>query len=293
MTGIFVLSVDTEDSIQPRSRHARRGASDPRIDGRLDSGRDATRRFMRLLDGHAIPATWVVGETAVLEAWGRRRSDESDPSSSLIGAVTAMTTRQEIAVSPSHDGAAPGEDTRGDDVRLARCTQLAQWRENDVRTVALPADSTTDVGRYAALGFTSCRRTPPATRPSPLTDDLFQRPLPMWLPSDLELAGSILMVPVSLTMASLDNRRRLVPEAARIARIRKGLERAASEGALVHLAFQLADLEHSESLFRTVEDILFHVAEARAGGALHVATIAGLRRVHDAKTGGNAPRKAA
>ncbi len=101
------------------------------------------------------------------------------------------------------------------------------------------------------------------------------------------------MVPVSLSVANLDSRRRLLPEAARIARIRKGLDRAASEDSLVHLAFRLADLEHSETLFQTVEDILFHVSEARAGGALAVATVTGLRGVYDAETGGNAPRRAA
>ncbi len=244
---------------------------------------------MRLLDGHAFSATWVVGVTAVLEAWGRRRSDGADPAASLVGAVTAMATRQEIAVAPAHGGAAAA----GLDAGLARCAQLAEWDRHEVRTVALPADAATDAARYAAFGFTSCRRTPPATRPSPLTDDLFQRPLPMWRPSDLEFAGPILMVPISVSMASLDNRRRLVPEAARIARIRKALDRAASEGALIHLAFRLADLEHSETLFRTVEDILFYVAEARAGGALAVATIAGLRRIHDAETGGAVPRRAA
>ena len=85
----------------------------------------------------------------------------------------------------------------------------------------------------------------------------------------------------------------MVPEAIRIARIRKGLDQAANEGALVHLALQLTDLEQSETLFRTVEDILFDVAEARAGGALRVATVAELRRVYDAETGGAAPRRAA
>ena len=68
---------------------------------------------------------------------------------------------------------------------------------------------------------------------------------------------------------------------------------AASDGALVHLAFRLADLDRSETLFRTIEDILFHVAEARAGGKLRVTTIAGLRRVHDAEIGGTASRRAA
>ena len=162
-----------------------------------------------------------------------------------------------------------------------------------MRTLALPADEVIDVESYAACGFTACCRMPCATRPSPLTDDLFQRPLPMWRPSDLDLAGPILMVPVSVTVANLDNHRRLVPEAVRVARIRKGLDRAGREGALVHLTLRLADLEHSETLFRTVEDILFDVAEARAGGALRMTTVAELRHAYDAGTGGTAPRRAA
>ncbi len=249
---------------------------------------------MRLLDGHALSATWVVGEAVVLEAWGRHRSDGADPANSLVGAVTGMVTHQEIALSPSHaSAAAPDDVARGGDARMARCSQLAEWEENGVRTLALPTGAAIDVEPYAALGFTACCRTATATRPSPLTDDLFQRPLPMWRTSDLDLAGSILMVPVSVSIASLDNHRRLVPEAVRIGRIRKGLDRAASKGALVHLALQLADLEHSETLFRTVEDILFDGAEARAGGALRGATVAELRRVYDAEKGGTAPRRAA
>ena len=174
-----------------------------------------------------------------------------------------------------------------------RCSQLAEWEENGVRTLALPTDAPIDVGPFAAFGFTACCRTPMATRPSPLADDLFQWPLPMWRTTDLDLDGSILVVPVSMSITSLDNHRRLVPEAVRIGRIRKGLDRAVRENAVVHLALQLADLERSESLFRTVEDILFGVAEARAGGALRVATVAELRRVYDEETGGSAPRRAA
>ncbi len=290
MTGIFVLSVDTEDPIEPRSGHARWNAGDRR----LDAWREATRRFMRLLDGHAMSATWVVGEAAILEAWGRRRMDSADPGNSLVGTVTGMATRQEIAVSPSRASASgPNDGARGSDAGLVRCAQFAEWKENGVRTLALPTGEVIDVEPYAAVGFTACCRMPTATRPSPLTDDLFQRPLPMWRPSDLDLVGPILMVPVSVTIASLDNHRRLVPEAVRIARIRKGLDQAASEGTLVHLALRLADLDHSETLFRTVEDILLDVAEARAGVALRVATVAELRRVYDAEAGGTAPRRAA
>ncbi len=249
---------------------------------------------MRLLDGHALSATWAVGEVAILEAWGRRRLDGADPGNSLIGAVTGIATHQEIAVSPSLAGAAaPDVGARGGDAGLMRCSQFAEWEVNGVRTLALPTGAAIDVERYAAFAFTACCRTPMATRPSPLTDDLLQRPLPMWRTSDLDLAGPILMVPLSVSIASLDNHRRLVPEAVRISRIRKGLDRAASEGAMVHLALQLADLEHSETLFRTVEDILFDVAEARADGALRVATVAELRRVYDAETGGTASRRAA
>jgi hypothetical protein len=284
--GKFVLSIDTEDPIEPQSRHPRWSAGDRRI----DAAREATHRFMRLLDGHALAATWVVGEAAVFEAWGRRRSDGiGEPSDSLVGAVTAMATRQEIAVSPSHGRVA----TPGGDTRLERCSRFAQWNDYEVRTLALPADAAIDAARYAALGFTACRQTLLATRPSPLSDDLFQRPLPMWRISDLDLAGPILMVPVSVTIASIDSRRRLVPEAARIARIRKALDQAAREEALVHAAFRLTDLEHSEALFRTVEDILFHVAEARASGALQVATVAGVRLAYDVETGGAVPRRAA
>ncbi len=237
---------------------------------------------MRLLDGHALAATWVVGETALIEAWGRRSDGIPAPSGCLVGAVTGMATVQEIAVSPSR-----GNDTRGE-----RCSQFSGWHDNEVRTLALPVDAEIDVERFAALGFTACRRTPPATSPSRLMDDLFQRPPPIWRTSDLDLAGSILMVPVSVSIGAIDNRRRLVPEAARTGRIRKGLERAARQGALIHIAFQLADLDQSEILFQTAEDILFHVAEARAGGDLQVATVAELRRAHEAESG-TVPRRAA
>ena len=278
MTGKIVLSIDTEDPIEPRSADPRRKGNDRRHEARQDTA----RRFMRLLDGHGLSATWVVGEAALFEAWGRRRSDGfPDPAVCLVGAVTRMATRQEIALSPFRSRtAAPDDDASGGDTRAERCAQLSGWNETEIRTLALPVDAEIDVERFAALGFTACRRTPLATRPSPLTDDL-------------DLAGSILMVPVSTSIASIDSRRRLVPEAARIARIRKGLERAGSEGALIHIAFQLAELERSATLLRTVEDIMFHVVEARAGGDLQVATVADIRRVHDAETASAVPRRAA
>ncbi len=288
MTGIFVLSVDTEDRIEARSRDTRWDPSDRRNDAR----RETIKRFMRLLDGHAMSATWVVGETALLDAWGRRKSDGfPDSSEGLVSAVAAMATRQEIAVSPSCAGARAGDDDG--DARLDRCTRFAERNGWPLRTLALPADAAVDAERYAALGFTACRRSPLATRPTPLTDDLFQRPVPSWRPSDLERLGPILMVPVSVGIGDGDNRRRIVPEAARIARIRKGLELAASDGALIHVAFRLADLVQSEVLFRTIEDILFHVAETRAGGGLRVATIAELRLAHDAEAAPAPPLRAA
>ncbi len=238
---------------------------------------------MRLLDGHALAATWVVGEAALFEAWERRRGGFPAPSECLVGAITRMATHQEIALSPS----------RGNDARAGRCSEFSGWHDNGVRTLALPVDAEIDVARFAALGFTACCRTQLATSPSRLTDDLFQRPPPIWRTSDLDLAGSILMVPVSVSIGAIDNRRRLVPEAARTGRIRKGLECAARQGALIHIAFQLADLDHSETLFRTAEDILFHVAEARAGGDLQVATVAELRRAHEAESADSVPRRAA
>ena len=275
MSGIIVLSVDTEDPIEPRSRPSRRDVN--------DTTQQTTRRLVRLLDGHALAATWVVGEAALLEAWERRRGGTGTPSECLVGAITGMATVQEIALSPA----------RGNDARAERYAQSAEWHDNEVRTLALPVGAEIDVERVAALGFTACRRTPPATSPSRLADDLFQRPPPIWRPSDLDLAGSILMVPVSVSIGGTDTRRRLVPEAARMGRIRKGLERAARQGAVIHIAFQLADLDRSETLFQTVEDILFHVAEARAGGDLRVATIAELRRAHDAESADSVPRRAA
>ena len=281
MTGSFVLSIDTEDPFEPRPARNRWDAGDRRG----AAARQATRRFMRLLDGHAMAATWVVGEADIFEAWGRRRSDGgTEPSRNLVGAIGAMATRQEIAVSPAPEG---------DPARLERCTRFDEWRTKEVSTIALPTDVAIDAERFAALGFTSCRRTPLATRPSPLGDDLFQRPLPMWRTPDFECAGPLLKVPVSLSIANIDNRRRLVAEAARLARIRKGLDRAARDDAVLHLAFQLADLGRSEALFQAIEDILFHVAEARAGGDLGVATIAGLRRDFGAAQGRAARARAA
>ncbi len=263
-------------------------------DRRHETWRETVTRFTRLLDGHAVSSTWVVGEAAVFQAWGRRRTDgSSDVSECLVDVVAGMATQQEIALSPSHVNAAAPDGHGGGDSGVARCLRLSEQQENELRTLAVPVDAGIDVERYAALGFTACRLAPAATRPSPLTDDLFQRPLPIWRPSDLDRTGSVLMVPVSTRIGSIDNLRRLVPEGARIARIRKALDRAASEGAVVHIAFQLTDLEFSEALFRTIEDILFHVAERRAGGALRVATIAELRRVHDAETAGPTHRKAA
>jgi hypothetical protein len=286
VSGIFVLSIDTEDAIGPRSWHTSWNVNERRH----EAWRETVTRFTRLLDGHAVSSTWVVGEAAVFQAWGRRRTDgSSDVAECLVDAIGAMATRQEIALSPSHVNAAASDGRGG----VARCLRLSEQQENVLRTLAVPVDAEIDIDRYAALGITACRLAPPATLPSPLTDDLFQRPLPIWRPSDLDRSGSILMVPISVRIGSIDNRRRLVPEAARIARVRRALDRAASEGAVVHIAFQLTDLEISEALFRTIEDILFQVSERRAGGALRVATIADLRRVHDAETADTAHQRAA
>ena len=205
-----------------------------------------------------------------------------------------MTPRQEIALMPSQAHAmASGAPVHGDHSGLVRCSQFPEWKENRMQSLALPANAAADVKSYAALGFMGCCRTPIATQPSPLADDIFQRPLPMWRTTDLELESSILMLPISMILCSLDNHRRLVPEAVRMARIRKGLERAAREDAVIHFALWLGDLGRSENLFRTVEDVLFDVAEARTRGELRVATVEELRQAYDEETGDSAPRRAA
>ena len=290
MTGTFVLSVNTEDLNEPRSGRTHWDAADRRYDAQ----REAAHRFMRLLTGHAMAATWVVAETAILAAWGRRRSDGRDSGNQLVSAITGMATVQDIALMPSHAAAVvSGTAVHGDNAGILRCSQFAEWKENRICSLALPTDAGIDVEPYTSFGFTACCQTPLATQPSSLTDDLFQRPLPMWRTSELKLDGPILVVPISMFITSIDNHRRLVPEAVRIARIRKGLDQAAREDAVVHLSIRLSDLGRSETLFRTVEDILFDVAEARASGALRMATAAALRRLYDDEARGVAPRRAA
>ena len=268
VTGFFVLSIDTENPIEPASGLARWSPRSQTI----SVTREATSRFMRLLDGHAMSATWVVGESAVLEAWGERRFDGyPDRPEHLLDALGGMANRQEIALSPLEFS----------ESRLDRCVGFAEANGTQLRTLALTLDQPADPDRYAALGFTACRWTPPPTRPNPLTDDLFQRPIPTWRPSDLKCAGSLLDIPASINLVNIDSRRRLVPEAVRITRFRKGLERAVHDDALIHLAFCLADLERSESLFCTIEDMLFHIAAARADTGLKVMTIAEIRHAFD------------
>lgn len=277
VTGFFVLSVDVDEPVGSGLEFDRRNDRERRS----DATGEAMHRLVRLLEGHALSATWVVGETALLEGSVGRRSDRR--SERLLGAIAGMTMPQEIALSPSVD----------DGLDVLRSAGLGRRNGMPVRTLALSVDVAVDLNQYAAFGFTACRQAPPSARQSELIDDLFQRPIPMWRPTDLECAGPILNVPVSMMLADIDGQRRLVPEAARIRRIRNSLERAIIDGAFLHLAFRLADLEFSMPLFRTIEDVLFHVCEVRAGGDLEVATIDGLRRAYDALSDTVAPDRAA
>jgi hypothetical protein len=290
VTGTFVLSVNTEDTFEPHSGRPNRDASDKRHQPQ----RDAARRFMRLLTGHAMAATWIVGESALLAAWGRRRTDGRETGNKLVAAISSLAEPQDIALLPSCAAASAPERSQPDkNDGILRCSQFPEWKRNRICTLALPADTHIEAAPYASFGFTTCCGIPPTTRPSSLTDDLFQRPLPMWQTSALQLDGSVLMLPVSMGLANADNHRRLVPEAVRVARVRKGLDQASREGAIVHLALRLSELGRSEHLFRTVEDILFDVAEARGRGALRMVTVAALRRLYDDRANAAAPRKAA
>lgn len=280
MSGFFVLSVDIDDPAGWRS--GRLGANAP--ERRDYFPRDTMHRLVRLLDGHAMSATWVVGESALLDGWASGGSDSgSDRWKRMLGAIAGMATRQEIALSP---------DTT-DGMRVVWSAEFARRNGNPVRTLALPIDEDVDLTRYAAFGFSACRWSPSDTGPSPLLDDLFQRPIPMWRPSELECVGPILSVPVSMILGDIDSQRRPVPEAARIRRIRKAIARSADDGAILHLAFRLTELGRSQSLFRTVEDVLFHVAEARARGDIEVTTIQALRHAYDALSGAIAGGRAA
>jgi hypothetical protein len=88
----------------------------------------------------------------------------------------------------------------------------------------------------------------------------------------------VVEVPTSVPMLPAMGARRLVPLPARLAEVRKGLRRAAAEGACFHLWTHPHNfVEGSERMLRYLDGALALVAEERDAGRIEVRTMSEVR----------------
>jgi peptidoglycan/xylan/chitin deacetylase (PgdA/CDA1 family) len=309
MTGTFALTFDTEliwgsfDKYTPTE-----------FAKRYPDVRRVIAQILQLLERHEVPATWaVVGHLYLRECardvrgrahpelasprqrWRRGDWYEADPSTDLnrdplwygpdlLDAIQSSRITHEIGChSFSHLLYGDPDLTRGAvDADLDACIRLAAERGISLRSFVFPRNVEGHHEALLAHGFVAYRgrdplwqaRLPGALeRAGHLADQLLGLPPPVSTPSE-KLPG-LWNVPGSALLIHRDGPRRAITMAARLRKVRSGIERAATSGQTFHLwthPFNLAG--DPRYMLETLDRTLHLVVQARDRGELATATMA-------------------
>lgn len=311
MTGTFVLSLDTEIAWGTFTW----GGTDY-YRRHFDSYRPNVHRFIDMLDGYGIPATWAFVGHLMLEecdgdhpeapgpAYGSSNTPwyAMDPGTNratdpwwyapdILERVLSMRTAQEIGTHTfSHvfldDPAVTPEMARA---QIAASIEVASKWGLQIESLVFPRDGVGHLDQFAPLGITNFRGpeetgynsfSRPVRRVAGLADHITGGTPPVYRWTDLRTEHGMLNIPGSTFGLAYDRYHRFVPTGARLAKFRRGLRAATEQDAIFHFAFHPFHLGSSEKMFDLFDMYFRMIAEARDAGRIEVMTMRDVHRTH-------------
>lgn len=304
MTGIFILSLDTEIAWGTYGA-AKLRASSPCFDGY----RAYFPRLVALLDQYQIPATWAVvghlfldrcdGHPDVLQphyTWADAPDSARDPCSDVDRApwyYGADIIAQIRAANMPHDigthtfthviAGDPAVNRAIWESQLAKCAALHAQHGLTMRSLVYPQnniaylDTLPDYHIIAYRGEEeSWYRGFPRRlqRACHLLDRTLALPPPTYDPARLKVNDRLVNLPASQFLMAYDGIRGKIPTGARVAQARRGLDAAVRKGHIYHLWFHPFNLGTSSAMFDALEQILREVVRRRDASDLSVLTMA-------------------
>jgi peptidoglycan/xylan/chitin deacetylase (PgdA/CDA1 family) len=304
MTGIFILSLDTEIAWGTYGEHDLN-----RQCHNFDNNRQIVQRLVDLLDKYDIAATWAVvghlfldhcnGHPDVLQphyAWADKPDAERDPctniekdswyyGSDIIQMIRNAKTQHEIGTH-TFTHVMAGDPAVSLEIWQSQLRKtVAIHRENGLTATSLvfPQNKIKYVEQLSQFGITAYRGEEQSwyaslpkriQRACHLLDRAIGLRPPTYDPNHLRQGKQLVNLPASQFYMSYDGIRRYIPLESRVRQARLGLNRAERNGHLYHLWFHPFNLGSSEQMFDGLEMILNDVATRRDAGRIKVMTMA-------------------
>lgn len=303
MTGVFILSLDTE--IAWGTYGAQKLS---RLSPCFNAYRDYFPRLIALLDAYDIPATFAVVGHLFLEQcsghddvqqphyrWSGAPDSYRDPCSDrqrapwyyapdIIDQIRGARVHHEIGTHTfTHVIAAdPAVTPTVWEAQLAKCAALHAERGLPMRSLVYPQNQIAYTDRLNDFGIVAYRgverrwytRLPrPLHRAFHLLDRTLGLTPPTYNLSSLRVGERLVDLPSSQFLMAYDGIRRFIPTSARVRQARRGLEQAVRRGQLFHLWFHPFNLGTSEEMFEALSQILQIAARYRDAGQLRVLTM--------------------
>lgn len=323
--GTLVISFDTE-LIWGSFDHASAGA----FERRFPDERGTIAALLGLLDRHEVAATWaVVGHLFLSECrrgprgdahpelihpgQSRRHGDwlDADPCTDItrdplwygvdvLDAIQSARTPQEIGCHsfshPVFDDPAFAEDAARSEIEA--CGSLARARGIELRSFVFPRNREAHHAVLRDAGFTAFRGRDPVwyvglpgvlSRAGHLLDQAAAISPPVARP--IEHFPGLWNIPGSMMLLHRAGLRRAMTAGARLAKVRRGLAKAADSGAVFHLwthPFNVAG--DRRALLEAIDVVFDDAARLRDTGRLRIETMGALARRLSAER--NAPHDA-
>jgi hypothetical protein len=303
MTGIFILSLDTEIAW---GTYAKSALELQRWS--FDNNRLLVRRLVEILDKYKIPATWAVvghlflnhceGHPDVLQphyAWAEAPDAQRDPCSDIqhndwyygpdiIKMIRDAKVSHEIGTHTfTHVMAGDPAVTREIwESQLTKTVAIHGKHGLKVKSIVYPQNKIAYLESLSKFGIITYRgeehhayaKLPRQLRRAiHFTNYALGSEPPTYAPASLREGDHLVNLPSSQFLMTFDGIRKFIPLASRLRQAKLGLDRAENENRLYHLWFHPFNLGSSEKMFTALDMILSDVAWRRDRGGIRVMTM--------------------
>lgn len=278
MTGIFILSLDTEIAWGTDAVNL------PRYADCFDNYPFILRRLIDLLDQYDIPTTWaVVGQLMLSETDAHASGKQPAKwyhATYVLDWIRAAKTPHEIGTHTfSHIYTDEADTTQAVwEADLAHCLNLYQQFGLPLRSIVYPRNQIKYLDTLSKFGIIAYRGVE-GNRPRErrglvhLLHRALALPPPTYDLKSCKVNDNLVNLPASQFLLAYDGIRSRIPTASRVRQAQLGLEKAARQNELYHLWFHPFNLGTSPRMFEALEQILRLVSTMREQGKIQVLTM--------------------
>ncbi|MBI1282354.1 MAG: polysaccharide deacetylase family protein [Anaerolineaceae bacterium] len=278
MTGIFILSLDTEIAWGTDAAYL------PRYAHCFDDYPTILRRLIALLDEYNIPTTWaIVGQLMLPET--DERASRKQPTNwyhapYVLDWIRAAKTPHEIGTHTFSHIYTDEADTSQTvwEADLANCLKLHQQFSLPLRSIVYPRNQIRyldTLAKYGIIAYRGVEGNRPRERRgvTHLLHRALALPPPTYDLRSCKVSDNLVNLPASQFLLAYDGIRGRIPTASRVREAHIGIKQAAVKNELYHLWFHPFNLGTSPRMFDALEQILQFAGLMREQGKIQVLTM--------------------